>query len=241
MGIFSANGGGELPLWGRYWYPCHGHVIQPSTNLPSPSGPSLGGQTVALDDCWRYATVDLANSTKTSADWTVVAAWARTNDGQLVLLDRLRARIGERDHFQHVRPLVERWKLDTVFVEASQFGTTLVREATQAGIPISALEAESDKLTRALPASAWCSGGRVWLPAGAWWTDGPQGWVSEHAAFPNAAHDDQVDVMSYAVRVAVTRWAPTTRTPAHAAPVQRGVEDDAFGGGPAVDFSTMPM
>lgn len=190
-------------LWWRYW-----------TSVPS-IGPSprisLAGTVWALDDCWRFATVDLANSTRTSADWTVVAAWARTLDGNLVLLDRLRARIGEANHFEHVRPLVERWKLDTVFVEASQHGTTLVREATQAGIPISPLQAEQDKLTRALPASTWCSNGRVWLPAGAWWE---KELVNEAAAFPNGSHDDQVDALAYAVRVAVTRWAPQTPPPA---------------------------
>ena len=202
-------------IWWRYWTPAQ--AIGPSPRI------SLAGKVHAIDDCWRYATVDLANTTKTSGDWTVISAWARTISGDLVLLDRLRARIGEHDHFAHARPLVERWKLDTLFVEDSQFGTTLVREATSAGVPILPLKAETDKLTRALPASAWCSNGRVWLPAGAWWTSGPQGWVSEHASFPNGAHDDQVDTLAYAVRVAVTKWAPP---PAHppARPDPAGVD-----------------
>jgi predicted phage terminase large subunit-like protein len=184
-------------IWWRYWVPAP--VIGPSLRV------SLGGKVHALDDCWRFGTMDLANSTKTSGDYTVISAWARTLDGNLVLLERTRVRVGEDEHFSTARPLVERWKLDTLFVEESQFGTTLVREATQAGIPISPLQAETDKITRALPASAWCSTGRVWLPAGAWWLDK---WVGEAASFPTGAHDDQVDTLSYAVRVAVTRWAP---------------------------------
>lgn len=194
-------------LWWRYWTPAP--QIGPSPRF------DLGGRIFALDDCWRFATVDLANSTKTSGDWTVISAWARSIDGDLVLLDRQRAQIGEADHFTHARPLVERWKLDTLFVEESQFGTTLVREATTNGVPIAPLRAETDKLTRALPASAWCSNGRVWLPAGAWWT---KVWVDEHAGFPNAAHDDQVDTLSYAVRIAVTRWAPPPARPAESRP-----------------------
>src|ERR1043165_2148283 len=39
VGIFSANGGGDAPVSGRYWYPCHGQVMQPSRILPSPRGP----------------------------------------------------------------------------------------------------------------------------------------------------------------------------------------------------------
>lgn len=172
----------------------------------------LGGREYDLRDCWRFATVDLAASTRTSADFTVIAAWARTVGGDLVLLDLVRARIGEEQHFAQARPLVQRWSLDTVFVEASQYGTTLVREATQENVPITPIQAESDKFSRALPYSAWVSSGRVWLPANRpHWLDA---WVTEHASFPAASHDDTVDVGSMAVRVAVTKWTPPPATPA---------------------------
>lgn len=206
-------------IWWRYWTPAPEIGSSPRINL--------GGVVHELDDCWRFGTVDLANSTKTSGDWTVISAWARTLSGDLVLLDRVRARIGEHDHFVHARPLVERWKLDTLYVEDSQFGTTLVREATAGGVPILPLKAETDKLTRALPASAWCSSGRVWLPAGAWWT---KAWVDEAAAFPNGTHDDQVDTLAYAVRVAVTQWTP--RIPTVLPPAR--ITDE-------VDFNTVPL
>ncbi|MEU7170326.1 phage terminase large subunit [Micromonospora tulbaghiae] len=180
-------------IWWRYWTPQTNGML------------NLGGKTFRLNDCWRFATVDLAASTRTSADWTVIAAWARTIAGDLVLLDLTRARIGEHDHFTHARPLAQRWQLDTLFVEATQHGMTLVREAANAGIPITPLTADTDKLSRALPASAWVSNGRVWLPAGQWWT---KAFVDEAAAFPNGSHDDQVDVLAYAVRVAITQPAP---------------------------------
>lgn len=197
-----AEGGLFKRLWWRHWTPAVQTGVSERLNL--------GGKVFDLNDCWRFATIDLAASTRTSADFTVVSAWARTIAGDLVLLDRLRARIGEADHFTHVRPLVERWRLDTVFVEASQHGTTLVREAAHAGIPISPLHAELDKFSRALPASAWASAGRIWLPAGATWL---REFVDEAAAFPNGSHDDQVDTLAYAVRVAVTKAAPALPAP----------------------------
>lgn len=206
-------------IWWRYWSPA------PSLGMTS-QRLDLGGRIILLGDCWRFATVDLANSTKTSADWTVIAAWAQTPDGDLILLDRRRARIGEQDHFANARPLVQQWQLDTVFVEKSQFGTTLVKEATRAGVPISPLEADVDKLTRALPASARCSAGRVWLPAGQWWT---KEFVDECAGFPTARNDDQVDALAYAVRVSVAKWAPTpTRLPQPSGP-------------PEIDFMNVPF
>jgi predicted phage terminase large subunit-like protein len=192
----------------------------------------LGGREYDLRDCWRFATVDLAASTRTSADYTVIAAWARTISGDLVLLDLVRAKIGEEQHFAQARPLVQRWQLDTVFVEASQYGTTLVREATNDHVPISPIQAEQDKFSRALPYSAWVSSGRVWLPSGnPHWLDA---FLNEHAAFPAASHDDTVDVGSLATRVAVTQWQPPPairRTPAG---------PDPFGAATA-DLANAPM
>mgnify|MGYP001607304874 CR=1 FL=1 len=213
-------------LWWRYWAPAGDSRIH------------LGGRTYDLRDCWRFGTVDLAASTRTSADFTVIAAWARTIGGDLVLLDRVRAKIGEAQHFEHARPLVERHQLDTLFVEASQHGTTLVREASQAGVPITPLHAEQDKFSRALPASAWASSGRIWLPAGALWLDD---FVSELASFPAGRHDDQVDVLAWAVRVAVTSAAPALprsavpTTPAPATDIDRAL------GASRVDFETVPL
>lgn len=218
-----AEGGVFKRLWWRY-HSIAGERIH------------LGGREFDLRDCWRFATVDLAASTRTSADFTVIAAWARTISGDLALLDLVRARIGEEQHFAQARPLVQRWNLDTVFVEASQYGTTLVREATQSGVPITPIQADADKFSRALPYSAWVSSGRVWLPGGKpHWLDA---FIGEHAAFPNGRHDDTVDVGSMAVRVAVTRAAPQALPPPrrhHAQP-----EDAAFGG-PEVDFLNVAL
>lgn len=201
-----AEGGLFKRLWWRY-YSHFGDRLH------------LGGRNYDLRDCWRFATIDLANSTRTSADFTVIAAWARTINGDLVLLDMVRAKIGDEQHFTHARPLVERWKLDTIFVEGSQYATTLVREAANSGVPITAIQAEQDKFSRALPYSAWVSSGRVWLPAGATWLDV---WTGEHASFPAARNDDTVDVGSMAVRVAITKPAPLP--PAPPPPVERELD-----------------
>jgi predicted phage terminase large subunit-like protein len=90
------------------------------------------------------------------------------------------------------------------------FGTTLVYQAGKSGIPIQELIAEKDKLTRAIPASNLVRQGRVWLPVDAEWLDE---WIDEHADFPNATHDDQVDVMAYAARILVAHLSPQTQTP----------------------------
>lgn len=197
----------------------------------------LAGRLRPLKECWRFMTGDLAASTRTSADWTVAAAWALTIDGDLVLLDYQRGKVGEQDHFDLFRPLAQRWSVDTIFLEASQYGTTLVAEATRSGLHITPIQAEVDKFSRALPYSARASGGRIWLPAAA--REKMAALVDEHAAFPSGRHDDLVDVGSLATRVAVTKWQPPVPGP----PVQPRSSEPDFGfmGRSEVDLMSVPL
>ncbi|MGI5423070.1 phage terminase large subunit [Actinomadura luteofluorescens] len=187
----------------RYWTPMVDDASR--HGLTGGRRVDLAGRVLYLDDCWRFLTVDLAASTKTSADYTAAGAWAISPDGDLVLLEAARARIEETDHWSLVRPLRERWAADTVFVESRMFGTTMVIDATRAGVPVAELKADTDKVTRALPATARADAGRLWLPASG---DEATNVVDELLAFPNGAHDDYVDVVSYAARAAAAHWLP---------------------------------
>lgn len=223
----------------RYWHPMPAdpsiHGITGGQRL------DLGGRTLHLDDCWRFLTVDLAASTKTSADYTAAGAWAISPDGDLILLEADRARIEETDHWGLVRPLRERWAADTVFVESRMFGTTMVIDATRAGVPVAELKADTDKVTRALPATARADAGRLWLPAG----EASADVVDELLAFPNAAHDDYTDVVSYAARAAAAHWVPAAPLPERATPRDQDQIGAAYaaatGGYGDVDFMSMPL
>jgi predicted phage terminase large subunit-like protein len=179
------------------------------------------GQPVTLADCWRFATIDVAASTKTTADWTVVAAWAVSQAGDLILLDRARARVEDHDQFSMLEPLRTRWGIDTCYIEKSWFSKTLVRDAQDAGVPVAPLVADTDKITRAVPAAGRVHAGRVWFPALAPWLDE---WTNELASFPAGAHDDQVDVLAYAARVITAEWTPPRLPPREAlTPHERAV------------------
>jgi predicted phage terminase large subunit-like protein len=170
---------------------------------------------VYLDDCWRFITVDLAASVRTSADWSVAAVWAIAPDGDLILLDRERRRIEEPDHFGMVGPLAREWAAPDVFVEKGFIGSTLVIDATRAGIRVQPVSPEHDKVTRALPATTRCSSHRAWFPAEVDWLDV---WLDELAEFPSGAHDDQVDVFSYAARITAANWLPWDQNAGSAGP-----------------------
>jgi len=183
----------------------------------------LDARLVDLRYCWRFLTVDLAASTKTSADYTVAAVWAITLDGDLVMLDGIRERLDPAGHWPAVRALRERWSADVVFVESRMFGTTLVYEAGRAGVPVQELHADTDKITRVLPATARADSGRIWFPPVDRFPTWPD-WQDELLAFPNAAHDDVVDVVAYAARVAGAHWLPMES--AASVDARRAVLDD---------------
>lgn len=212
----------------RYWYsmprdptrhgPLHGRRLE----LVSDAGFQ---QVIYLDDCWRFITVDLAASKRTSADWTVAAVWTITPNGDLILLDRARRQIEEPNHFGMIAPLVREWAAPDVFVEKGFIGSTLVIDATRAGVRVQPVSPETDKVTRALPATNRVTAHRAWFPAEVEWLDE---WCDELAEFPTGRHDDQVDTFSYAARVSAANWLPWDAS----AP---SVGDRVFGSTPVTD------
>lgn len=162
-----------------------------------------GGTCVARDDLVRFATVDLAVSTKTTADWTVVGVFGKAPDGRLLVLDIDRARREGPDLVPAIDAVRRRWGCASVWVERTGFQLAIVQEARRAGIPVRELPADRDKISRALPATAAFEGGRLLLPRAAAWLRELE---AELLAFPDGAHDDQVDALAYAVAVVNARF-----------------------------------
>lgn len=163
-----------------------------------------------LADMTRFITMDLAESVKASADWTVASVWAITMHGELLLLDRRRQRVAEQEHYKLLAPLCKRWAVPDVYVERGFIGTALVRDATQAGVRVQPLTPAKDKITRAIPASNRLKAHAVFWPD---WVDWLDEWEDEIAGFPTWANDDQVDTLSYAGHISAAHWTPPPKDP----------------------------
>jgi predicted phage terminase large subunit-like protein len=186
----------------RYWHPARDRGTITTT------------RTWPLAQCWRFATVDTASSKSTSADYTVVGAWAIPPDGHLVLLDLARERVPIHRQIELARPLVERWNLDITYVEAGMKGTQLVRELLGQGWQVDDLIADKSKQLRAGPLARRIREGRVWIPSEHAWL---QEVLKELREFPNSRHDDIVDVFAYAARANWSEWViPQSGLPAPA-------------------------
>lgn len=196
--------------------------------------PNRQGPDEDLRIAFRFLTVDLAASKRTSADYTVAAAWAIAGTGELLLLDLKRVQVEPASHWDEaVGPLYAQWRCP-IYVEGSQFSTDLVYTAAREGAIVESLDADVDKYTRAIPAARRLKQGQILFPPGAHWM--PE-FRSELKEFPTGAHDDQVDVLSYAHRVRGSIWLPPESTP----PPQRADPGMAAFGGGEVDIASAAL
>ena len=162
------------------------------------------GQGILRRQLRIFATVDVAASERTSADYTVVTTWGwSTNHGHLLLLDRVRLQQATPKHRGLIREAYAKWGHAAIGIEATTYGLALLQELRTSGLPLVRLEADSDKVTRALPMAALYESGQVHHPQHApWLTE----WETELDDFPYGDHDDQVDTAGYAARM-VAEWA----------------------------------
>ncbi len=162
-----------------------------------------GMKIVPLSQVFRFMTIDLAASTKTTADWTVFSVWDILPENRLCLVDRYRERIDSADHLEELKrykaTLPEFPKVRFIGVEKATYGLTLITKLRRTpGMIVRELNADNDKISRAMPAGQMVTNHQLYWPKNAPWL---KVWETEHSKFFNARWDDQVDTTSYAVDV----------------------------------------
>lgn len=145
--------------------------------------------------CRVFQTCDVAGSRKSSADYFVLGTFALTPNGDILVLDILRERLEGPDQPILIRRKFQEWKPVMIGIESANMGLTLYQQVVRDGLPVVELRPEADKYTRAIPAAARYEAGAVYHRENAPWANDLE---AELIAFPNGAHDDQVDVIAYA-------------------------------------------
>jgi predicted phage terminase large subunit-like protein len=139
---------------------------------------------------------DTAFKKSTKADYSVCSTWGETAT-EIFLLHVWRERVEFPALLEAAKDLGTQWKPHVVLVEDKASGQSLVqvlREATR--LPVIPVPVDTDKQTRASAATPTVQAGRVLLPVEAGWLTA---FLDELSAFPNAAHDDQVDTVTMAL------------------------------------------
>jgi len=140
---------------------------------------------------------DLAFTEKTTSDYTAGAKMGMTQDGTVVIADVV---AGQMEWPDAVRLVANTALVDGVAVRqgvevvSAQIGVlqTLLRDPLLVAHTFTPIEVHRDKLTRALPLVARSEQGKLAIVRGAW----NQKFLDEICAFPEGAHDDQVDACS---------------------------------------------
>ncbi len=185
-----AEGGILKKLWFKYY---------------SQSGRELlnySGGIVQLSDLFIFMAVDLASSQKTSADYTVIGVWGlhRTKPWKLFLLDWLRDRLEGPDILPAVKSMCERNNAKLIGIESSGMQLAIFQYAQRDGLPVKELNPTKDKtiprdkVTRAMSVTPFFQNQQVLFPANAPYLVDLE---TELLSFPQAPHDDQMDVVGY--------------------------------------------
>lgn len=172
----------------------------------------IGRQVVPRSGTRIAMGVDLALSTKTSADYTACVVMARDEFGKLYVLDAVRERVDFPNALRLIRNMAEKWKPNSIAIEQVAYQAVVVQELLrQTTLPIRGVTPDKDKLTRAQPLALRYEQGLVHhaqLPS--WFED-------ELLAFPQSQHDDAVDALVYAYQsvmsMAVTGMTTDSYTP----------------------------
>jgi predicted phage terminase large subunit-like protein len=165
----------------------------------------FGGTVVYRDDL-RYGTppplntltvsmgVDLAISTKTTADYTAIVVLGREKQGKIWVLDVARDRVRFHDGQKFIQQMAEKWNPATIRIEEVQFQAAVVQELLRTTtLPVQGAPCDKDKLTRFQPVAARYEQHLIYHAVGL-----PGYFDDELLSFPVGLNDDMADAEVHA-------------------------------------------
>lgn len=176
------------------------------------------GEPPQLKRTWT--TWDTALKEKTASDYTVGIAWGqdlsnvyvlRIVRGRWSLVEALAQMQALHDWIEAEHP---HSGMPTHYVENTAMGPELMAAARRRIKGIVSLRASIDKVARAEAVTPALEAGNVWLPAHPVTlepTNAADLLIEECSAFPNGAHDDQVDALVYGIDP--RRWSDGAKRP----------------------------
>ena len=139
---------------------------------------------------------DIAGKDKAHNDYSVCTVWGVATNG-FYLLDVWRGRVEFPELKRVAEALDARDNPNAVLVEDTSSGIPLNQELQRnTRIPVLPVKVKGNKVVRANSVTPLIEAGKVFLPESAPWLFD---YIEELSAFPNAAHDDQVDSTTQAL------------------------------------------
>lgn len=154
----------------------------------------------------QFLSVDAAFKETSSSDYVAIGAWGRLGPDKF-LLDQVRERLSFTETVKAILDLVAKYPLARSKLIEDKANGSAVIDVLRKKVPgIIAVNPEGGKEARAAAISPEVEAGNVFVPLQAQWV---ADYLEEHAAFPNGAHDDQVDQTSQALLRLKTETRPS--------------------------------
>lgn len=176
--------------WAKYYVPS----IEMKVRL------GLGDDVKVMPSSFSQQTQswDCTFKDKNTSDFVAGHVWAR-DEADYYLLDRHHERMGIVETMRAIQSMANRWPdAKAKYVEDKANGSAVI-EMLQKKIPgMVAVNPQGGKEVRAQAVAPFWESGNVYVPHPLWksWADEV---LDELEAFPNGAHDDDVDAMSQAL------------------------------------------
>lgn len=164
-----------------------------------------GVKSVLKSECWLFGTVDLAISSKETADYTVISMWACTPNRDLLQLHLIRGHWTHPEQQQKIKQLFYQFQPQYILIEKVAYQLAIIQDLLNDGIFVKEYVPIRDKVSRAMSASVWHANGKLYFLKQARWLSDLR---AELYFFPKASHDDQVDVVSMAAEEIVQPHGP---------------------------------
>ena len=154
---------------------------------------------------YRFITADTAQKTKEYNDNSAIGCWGVKN-GKLYLIDICKGKWESPDLRKILLEFYKKHKNDTaptgkvrwVYIEDKSSGTDLI-QSLRNDMPISAVQRNVDKVTRAHDCVPYICTGKVLLPDNGDWVQDFKAEVRKFTPLMTHKHDDQVDMFMDAV------------------------------------------
>jgi predicted phage terminase large subunit-like protein len=151
---------------------------------------------------------DTAFKTGTENDFSVCTTWAICRDGYY-LIDRWKRKGDYPTVKNAVMSLYDEFKPSAVLIEDAASGQSIVQDLQKTRLPVHAIRADRDKVSRALAVTGLIAAGKVFLPSGKEWM---RDFLDVLSFFPNGKHDDDVDSLTQALNWAKNVNIQTKKT-----------------------------
>ena len=198
----SPSGGGIIKRhWFRYWQPRGAHLPPVMVRLPDGTLTSIAAVDLPYRVEEQIQSWDCAFKDLDTSDYVVGQAWGRLG-ASFFLGDQIRARMDCPATVKAVRELTQRFPGTLAKLIEDKANGSAVIQMLALDIPgLLPVTPQGGKVARAQAVSPLIEAGNVYLPHplhASWVND----FIEECSAFPNGAHDDQVDAMTQAL----LRW-----------------------------------